>query len=187
MSGPATRIWLVEAVSVLRIVGAISFAAVAFQRVPVVVIASLYGVAMGSDVIDGYLARRLGSETYFGRVLDLVSDKSLTIVSLLYAAARGASFLPLTLIAIREILMIGARLIRVDNVTLFPTSRALGGSVALVLWGNTLVLVLDVAGEHAISRASITYWACAVVLNANLVWRVWSRASVIKASLTEGT
>ena len=55
---------------------------------------------MCTDLIDGYLARRLEAETYLGKVVDLISDKSMTIVSLLYAAARGISIFPLALIAI---------------------------------------------------------------------------------------
>lgn len=94
---------MVDLISLARLVAALVFTLLAFQRVPLALLVSLYGMAIGSDLIDGYLARRLNAETYFGKVLDLVSDKSLTIVSLLYAAARGIPIFPLALIAAREI------------------------------------------------------------------------------------
>jgi phosphatidylglycerophosphate synthase len=187
MSRPGPKLWLVESVSMLRILGALLFASIAFQDVPRTAIATFYLIAMSSDILDGYLARRLKTETYFGKVLDLVSDKSLTIVSLLYASARGVTLLPLALIAIRELLMIGARLVKCeDDAPLFPTSRVLGGSVAFLLWANTLLLAIDLGGEGAAARASIVYWIGAVVLNVNLAWRLHTNASRIKASLVAG-
>src|SRR5207245_1353451 len=108
-------IWLVESLSLSRLIAALLFAAVVFQSIPVAVPASLYIFAMCSDLLDGYLARKFEAETYFGKVLDLVSDKSMTIVSLLYAAERGVALLPLALIGTREVIMIGARLIVVEG------------------------------------------------------------------------
>src|SRR5262249_19872907 len=99
-----TRIWLVQAITLLRLFAGLLFAALAFQNVPLMIVPILYGLAMCSDLLDGYVARRLDAETHLGKVLDLVSDKSLTIVSLLYAAARGINIVPLALIATRETL-----------------------------------------------------------------------------------
>src|SRR5439155_12829583 len=113
------------------------------QDVSIALPATLYTFAMCSDVVDGYLARKFEADTYFGKVLDLVSDKSLTIVSLLYAAERGINLLPLALIGTREVIMIGARLIIIEGTQLFPTNRFLGGVFWFLLWGNTLFLVLS--------------------------------------------
>src|SRR2546423_5992257 len=109
------------------------------------------------------------AETYLGKVIDLVSDKSMTIVSLLYAAARGINILPLALIATREIIMTGARIIIVEGTQLFPTNKILGGMMELLLWGNTLFLVLAAKNSNLISIANIIYWACAVFYSLN--WR----------------
>jgi phosphatidylglycerophosphate synthase len=101
----------------LRLVAGLLFASLAFQGVPLGLLAMLYLGAMLSDLLDGLLARRLHVESFVGRILDLVSDKSLTIVSLLYAAARGISMLPLAMIATREIIMIGLRLVTVEGMS----------------------------------------------------------------------
>lgn len=181
----STRLWLVESISLARLVVALLFASLAFQDVPLTLLAALYAFAMCSDLIDGYLARRLNAETYFGKVIDLVSDKSLTVVSLLYAAARGIDLTPLSLIATREIVVLGARLIVVNGAQLLPTNRLLGGVMALLLWGNTFFLVLS-DKEGRIDRAiNTTYWACALIFTINLVVRVYVSTTRLKASVTK--
>lgn len=185
MLPPSTRLWLVESISLARLVVALLFASLAFQDVPLTLLAALYAFAMCSDLIDGYLARRLNAETYFGKVVDLVSDKSLTVVSLLYAAARGIDLTPLALIATREIVVLGARLIVVDGSQLLPTNRLLGGVMALLLWGNTFFLVLS-DKEGRIDRAiNITYWVCALIFTINLAVRIYVSASRLRASVTK--
>ena len=182
---PATRLWFVSSLSLSRLLAALLFSSLAFQNAPVVLVASLYLFAMSSDLVDGYLARRLKAGTYFGRVLDLVSDKSLTIVSLLYAAARGIDLAPLALIATRDLIMIGMRIIIVDRTQLLPTSRTLGGLMSLLLWGNTLLLVL----KHSNTRLQVAnsiYWACALVFCWNLVVRLYrSRERITRALAAE--
>lgn len=185
MLSSSTRLWLVESISLARLMAALLFASLAFQDVPLTLLATLYALAMCSDVIDGYVARRLNAETYFGKVMDLVSDKSLTVVSLLYAAARGIDLTPLSLIATREIVVLGARLIVVNGSQLLPTNRLLGGLMALLLWGNTFFLVLSHRGEKIDSAINIIYWVCALVFTVNLVARVYVSGSRLKASVTK--
>jgi CDP-diacylglycerol--glycerol-3-phosphate 3-phosphatidyltransferase len=180
-----TRIWLVESISLSRLLASLIFASLAFQDVSVLILAGLYVFAMGSDLIDGYLARKLKVETYFGKVVDLVSDKSLTIVSLLYAAARGIDIMPLALIATREIITIGARIIVVEGRQLLPTNKILGGIMWLLLWGNTLFLLLISSDHRLIVVATIMYWICAIVLVLNLIARLYVNARRIKISLKE--
>jgi phosphatidylglycerophosphate synthase len=186
MPPPSLKLWLVESITLARLIAALLFASLAFQNVPLSFLAILYVAAMCSDLIDGYLARRLKAETYIGQVTDLVSDKSLTVVSLLYAAARGVDLTPLSLIAIREIIMMGARLIVVKGSQLLPTNRLLGGLLALLLWGNTFFLVISGSGRGKINRIINTiYWVCALFFTVNLVARVYVSISRFKASLTE--
>jgi phosphatidylglycerophosphate synthase len=174
-------VWLVDSISLFRLVAALLFASLAFQNISLMIVLILYAVAILSDLVDGYLARRFGAETYFGKVIDLVSDKSLTIVSLLYAAERGINLLPLAMIAVRDIVMIGARLIVIDGNQLLPTNKVLGGIMALLLWGNTLFLI-STSDSKLIRVAEWVYWICAVAFLLNLLMRIYSSASRIKAS-----
>ena len=91
--------WLFVAhgLTLARLVGAVIFAALAFQEVPVWVPLIPYCIAAASDVVDGAIARRWSHHTHLGKVLDLISDKSMTIVSLLFAAACSVPLLPLAL------------------------------------------------------------------------------------------
>jgi len=177
------RILLVESISISRLMAALVFSSLAFQSVPLWVITGMYLFAMCSDLLDGYLARRLKVTTYFGKIIDLVSDKSLTIVSLLYAAARGISIFALSLIAAREIIMIGARTIVVDGKQLLPTNKLLGGVLACVLWSNTLFLVVAVHDTGRLNVANMIYWACSIFFIANLLTRLYVSAPRIMAAL----
>ena len=179
----ARKTWLVQSISLSRLGAALVFCSLAFQNVPVTLLSCLYGLAMGSDLLDGFLARKLNAESYFGRVLDLVSDKSLTSVSLLYAAARGIHLFPLAMIATREIIMIGFRLVVVGGTQIFPTSRIVGGLMALLLWGNTLFLVLAAENGYLIQIADFVYWICSVIFVSNLVVRIYVSRHKLKASL----
>jgi phosphatidylglycerophosphate synthase len=136
---------------------------------------------MGSDLLDGYLARKLDVVTYFGKVLDLVADKSLMIISLLYAAERGVNLLPLVLIATRDIVMIGMRLVTVEGKQLLPTNRVFGGVMASVLGANTLVLVCAQTSE-LIKVTNIVYWTSALILIGNLLARLRVSALRIKTA-----
>lgn len=177
---------LVQSISLSRLLAGLLFASMAFQGVPTVALASLYIAAMCSDLLDGFLARRLNVESFGGKVLDLVSDKSLTVVSLLYAAARGMSVLPLAVIATREIVMIGLRLVTVDGNQLLPTNRIFGGVLSALLWGNTLLLIVTPKTGSMMWAVDMTYCACAVVLAVNLILRVRSSTERIRITLQKG-
>jgi phosphatidylglycerophosphate synthase len=179
-----STVWWVQLVSLSRLVAALLFASLAFQDVAQGFLAWIYGLAMCSDLVDGFLARRLRIGTHAGKVIDLVSDKSLTIVSLLYAAEREIDLLPLAVIATREIIMIGFRSIVVNETQLLPTSRLFGGLMALVLWGNTLLLVFQAARTERLQTVNRIYWGCALVLFANLLMRIVNSWQRIAASVT---
>lgn len=182
MWGRTIRILVVESLSLSRLLAALLFASLAFQAVPLPLLAGIYIFAMCTDLVDGYVARKLTAETYLGKVVDLVSDKSMTIVSLLYAAARGVDLFPLAVIATREVIMIGARIIVVEGTQLLPTSKIVGGVMALFLWGNTLLLVLSNSAS-LVTVATRTYWVIATVFTVNLIVRIYVSGQRIKISL----
>ncbi len=179
----AKRLWVIQSLSLLRLIAALLFASVAFQDVPAFLPATVYVVAMVSDLIDGYLARRLHASTFFGKILDLTSDKSLTIVSLLYAAARGVSVFPLGIIATREVISLGMRSIVVDGRQLLSTNRVFGGLMAGLLWSNTLFLVLTDNHQPPPGSIGVLYDVCACIFALNLTVRVWRARSRIRVSL----
>jgi phosphatidylglycerophosphate synthase len=178
-----TRFWLVQSISISRLLATLVFASLVFKNVPRELVLCLYAFAMVSDLIDGYLSRKLKVESQFGKVMDLVADRSLTAVSLLYAAAHGIDVLPLALIATRDLVMIAMRLISVEGTQLLPTNRIFGGIMAFLLWGNTLVLVVAGKSVGLITISNYIYWVAAVIFTFNLLLRGYASASRIKLAL----
>jgi phosphatidylglycerophosphate synthase len=183
MPADSARIWLVQAITVSRLAAALLFALIAFQNVPLAFLSGVYLFAVVTDLIDGYIARKLDAQTYFGKVIDLVSDKSLTVVSLLYAAASGITLFPLALIAARDIASLGFRLVTVQGVELLPTSRPLGGIMAALVWGNTLFLVISRPTGQFLWLVEVVYWLAAIVTSLILAARIAGRWDRLKISL----
>ena len=68
----------------------------------------LFVIAGITDHLDGYIARKTGSTSSFGALLDLMADKLLIIITLFYFISYASSILliiPSILIIIREIVI----------------------------------------------------------------------------------
>ncbi len=139
---PQHWIALVQAVSLLRLASAILFATIAFQGIDPLILAGSYEAAAVTDILDGWLARRLRVTSQTGAIVDLISDKSLTVVSVLYAAARSIDSLPLVLIAVREVIVLGFRAVQIDDNQIISTGKLFGCAMTTVLWSNTILLVM---------------------------------------------
>lgn len=137
----------------------------------------LFVVAAGSDVVDGYLARRYGTVTAFGRVADPFVDKILVCGSLVFLAAAPITsrLLPawvVVCILAREFVVHGVRAEVEAQGTAFGAtwwgklkmalqSLAVGG--LLLHWGR----LRDAAWAETTTRALV--WAsllCTVVSGA---------------------
>jgi CDP-diacylglycerol---glycerol-3-phosphate 3-phosphatidyltransferase len=73
----------------------------------------LFCLAGITDAVDGMIARRLGAESSFGRMLDPIADKLIVSAALLMLAAdhtiEGVQLIPALVILCREILVSGLR------------------------------------------------------------------------------
>jgi len=80
-------------------------------------VAMLVFVAAGlTDIADGYIARRRGQVTDFGKFLDPLADKILVVAAMLWFVEQGIMPAWVALIVvIREFMVTGLRLIAVDN------------------------------------------------------------------------
>lgn len=171
MNTSLRRYVAIQLISVFRLFAALLFAMIAFQSYSIWIVIGIYLLAAISDVLDGFFARRLSLDSFAGKVIDLISDKSLTIVSLLYAAAREVTLFPLAVIAARDLITLGLRLIVINNVQLLPTSRIFGGWMAVLLWGNTILLILSNLYNSLYDIAVWNYWLCATIFAVNLILR----------------
>lgn len=173
---------LVNLLSFGRFLGSLLFACIAFQAPPPLV-ASIYAVTAISDVVDGAFARRFHVSSYSGRVLDIISDKSLTAVSMLYAAACGIDLLPLSVIAARDVLVLGARLIVVAGSPLLTTSRWFGGLLASCIWGSTFVLIILRNDSTAMAIVQSAYRLAGLAAAANLAIRLYRARARIRSTV----
>lgn len=110
---------------------------------------ALFVVAMLSDLYDGYLARRLGIVTEFGKFMDPLADKVVVSLALLALVVSGDALVPMwmaTVIVGRELLVLGYRIAFRTQGLGFETTRAAKAKtlvqmiwIAMVLlhWGLT--------------------------------------------------
>jgi CDP-diacylglycerol--glycerol-3-phosphate 3-phosphatidyltransferase len=77
---------------------------------------AVFVVAMATDQIDGWLARRRGISSPLGKLLDPVADKVLVLAALVMLIGEGvAPAWMVALIVVREILVSGLRLAAIER------------------------------------------------------------------------
>lgn len=77
---------------------------------------AIFVIAGLTDIADGYIARRNGQVTDFGKFMDPLADKVLVVAAMLWFVERGAIPAWAALIVIiREFMVTALRLIAVDN------------------------------------------------------------------------
>jgi CDP-diacylglycerol---glycerol-3-phosphate 3-phosphatidyltransferase len=106
----ARLLWLPNAITIGRLAGLpVLLAVLITAEGPTSGLAAAIFAVLGvSDVVDGYLARRLGAESRFGRIADPLADRLLVLVALtgLLLLDRLPAWGPAVLIA-RELIVIG--------------------------------------------------------------------------------
>jgi CDP-diacylglycerol--glycerol-3-phosphate 3-phosphatidyltransferase len=127
---------------------------------------TVFVVAMATDQIDGWLARRSGTSSQLGKLLDPVADKVLVLAVLVMLVGEGvAPGWMVALIVVREILVSGLRLAALERGVVLG-ARDLG---RLKTWAQALAAA--VAGYAAAGAWSdtVAWWALLVALVATWV------------------
>ena len=111
-------------------------------------VALAFFIAAGvTDILDGYVARKLGQQSSLGRMLDPIADKLLVASSLLMLAAgttiRGWALLAAVIILCREILVSGLREFLADLRVSVPVSQLAKWKTA----GQLVAIGFLIAGE----------------------------------------
>jgi CDP-diacylglycerol--glycerol-3-phosphate 3-phosphatidyltransferase len=103
---------------------------------------SIFVLAALSDALDGWLARRQGTTTDHGVLLDPLADKALVLLTLAGLSLAGA--IPLALvaaIAAREVLVSGLRVLRHRAGAHLPASAAAKLKTGLEMCALALLIV----------------------------------------------
>ncbi|MFC1559761.1 CDP-diacylglycerol--glycerol-3-phosphate 3-phosphatidyltransferase [Candidatus Margulisiibacteriota bacterium] len=97
-----------------------------------------------TDLLDGYLARKLDQITDLGKVFDPLADKLLVIVVLLCLVELGkVSAIPVMVIVFRELLILGIRIVAGSRGKIIAAN--LGGKwKTVVQYAAILMLILSI-------------------------------------------
>ena len=140
----------------------------------------IFCVASFTDFLDGYLARRDGLVTNFGKFMDPLADKLLVGAALICLIEIGQ--LPAWVVVIiisREFIISGFRLIASDN----------GVVIAASYWGKfktvsqmimVIVLILNIQNALFIMLGNILIWVSVVLTVVSLVDYIIKNKDVLK-------
>ncbi len=127
---------------------------------------AVFVVAMATDQIDGWLARRRGISSPLGKLLDPVADKVLVLAALVMLIGEGvAPAWMIALIVVREILVSGLRLAAVERGVVLG-ARDLG---RLKTWAQALAATIAGLAAAGAWSDDIAWWALLVALVATWV------------------
>ena len=126
-------------------------------------------------MLDGFLARKLSCTSKAGGTLDLFSDKYLTIISLIYAIAKGLPALPCSVAILREVFLLSMRSFQVNGKSLFPPQRLIGTLMVIPIWSGTVLLLQN---QYPITISlkgfQIYYWTIGGFALINLQYKIVS-------------
>ena len=122
---------------------------------------ALFAVAMATDWVDGWLARRSGSSSAMGSLLDPVADKILVLAVLIVLVGEGifAGWMVAAIVA-REFLVSGLRLAALERGVVLG-ARDLG---KLKTWTQSVAAILGGFAAGGAIDDSIAWWGLVVAL-----------------------
>jgi CDP-diacylglycerol--glycerol-3-phosphate 3-phosphatidyltransferase len=127
---------------------------------------AVFIVAMSTDQIDGWLARRQGHTSALGSMLDPVADKILVLAMLILVVGTGTfPAWMVALIVAREFLVSGLRLAAIERGVVIP-ARDLG---KLKTWAQALAAGIGGLAAAGAWSDDVAWWALLVALVFTLV------------------
>jgi CDP-diacylglycerol--glycerol-3-phosphate 3-phosphatidyltransferase len=122
--------------------------------------------AMATDQIDGWLARRRGSTSPLGKLLDPVADKVLILAALVMLTGEGvAPAWMVALIVVREILVSGLRLAAIERGVVLG-ARDLG---RVKTWAQAVAAAIAGFAAAGAWSDDVAWWALLVAVVATWV------------------
>jgi CDP-diacylglycerol---glycerol-3-phosphate 3-phosphatidyltransferase len=122
---------------------------------------ALFAVAMATDWLDGRLARRSGSTSALGSLLDPIADKVLVLSVMIVLVGRGVfpGWMVAAIVA-REFLVSGLRLAALERGTVLQ-ARDLG---KLKTWAQAVAAGLGGLAAAGAFDEAVAWWALLVAL-----------------------
>ncbi|MDR0946719.1 MAG: CDP-diacylglycerol--glycerol-3-phosphate 3-phosphatidyltransferase [Ruminococcus sp.] len=111
----------------------------------------IFALASFTDFLDGYIARKYKLITTFGKFMDPLADKILTVSALIYFCTIWPFYsfgLPVILIIIREFTVSGLRLVTADKGVVVPANIWGKLKTAFTMIAIITVLVFMITGMN---------------------------------------
>jgi CDP-diacylglycerol---glycerol-3-phosphate 3-phosphatidyltransferase len=121
---------------------------------------AIFAIAMSTDWVDGWWARRSGQSSDFGRLLDPVADKLLVLAALIMLVDRIFPAWMVAAIIVREFLVTGLRLAALERGVVMG-ARDLG---KLKTWAQATAAGLGGLAAGGAFADDIAWWAGFVAL-----------------------
>jgi CDP-diacylglycerol--glycerol-3-phosphate 3-phosphatidyltransferase len=122
---------------------------------------AVFVVAMATDQVDGWLARRWNQTSAFGSLLDPIADKVLVMAALVMLIAEGvAPAWMVAAIVAREILVSGLRLAAIER-GIVIAARDLG---KLKTWAQAIAVAVGGIAAAGAWSSDVAWWALFVAL-----------------------
>ena len=125
---------------------------------------ALFCVAMLTDQVDGWLARRAGTTTDLGRILDPVADKILVMASLIVLVPVVPGWM-VALIVAREFLVSGLRLAALER-GIVVSARDIA---KVKTWAQAVAVALAGLALAGVWDDDVAWWGLLVALVITLV------------------
>jgi CDP-diacylglycerol---glycerol-3-phosphate 3-phosphatidyltransferase len=125
---------------------------------------ALFCVAMLTDQVDGWLARRAGTTTDLGRILDPVADKILVMASLIVLVPVVPGWM-VALIVAREFLVSGLRLAALER-GIVVSARDIA---KVKTWAQAVAVALAGLALAGVWNDGVAWWGLLVALVITLV------------------
>jgi len=122
---------------------------------------AVFVVAMATDQVDGWLARRWNQTSAFGSLLDPIADKVLVMAALVMLIAEGVApaWMVAAIIA-REFLVSGLRLAAIEKGIVIG-ARDLG---KLKTWAQALAVAIGGIAAGGAWSTTVAWWALLVAV-----------------------
>ena len=122
---------------------------------------AVFVVAMATDQVDGWLARRRNQTSALGSLLDPIADKVLVMAALVMLVGEGvAPAWMVAAIVARELLISGLRLAAIErNVVMAARDLA-----KLKTWAQTVAVVVGGLAAGGAWRDRIAWWALLIAV-----------------------
>ena len=127
----------------------------------------LFIIAGITDYFDGYLARKTGSVSNLGALLDLLADKLLIIISLFYFISYESNLLlifPSLIIIIREVVISSLRQYLTEKVGVNPVKVTLiaKSKTTFQISAICLLIISPNFGEFFFIITIVVFWLAAI-------------------------